>query len=75
MAEQLSTLRQVHQELDRELAGLRRKPRMTPTEERRSRVIRKQKLRMKDLMGQLESVAVHRRTFTHTTACSVLPSA
>jgi hypothetical protein len=51
--EQLSILKRVHQDLERELELLRRRPRMTPTEERRSRVIRKQKLRMKDLIGRL----------------------
>jgi hypothetical protein len=53
--EQLRTLRSAHQELDRELLELRRKRHMTPSEERRSLVIRKQKLRVKDLMGQLET--------------------
>lgn len=53
--EQLRTLRSAHQELDRELLELRRRRHMTPSEERRTLVLRKQKLRVKDLMGQLDT--------------------
>lgn len=53
----LASLRTVHAQLDRELAALRRRAHLTPSEERRTRVLRKQKLRAKDLMGQLGRVA------------------
>jgi hypothetical protein len=56
-AEQLTMLRRAHEQLDRELTALRRKAHMTPSEERRSRVIRKHKLRTKDLIGRLSQAA------------------
>jgi hypothetical protein len=55
--EQLSSLKVAHQTLEGELQTLRRRAHLTPIEEQRARIIKKQKLRTKDcirvLMGEM----------------------
>lgn len=46
--EQLSSLKLTHQQLEVELEALRRRSHLTPHEEQRARIIKKQKLRAKD---------------------------
>jgi hypothetical protein len=52
---QLSTLEAAHSALDLELQALRRRPHMTPSEEQRAKVLKKQKLRAKDRIRVLRS--------------------
>lgn len=51
--QQLERLRTMHRTLDSELLSLTRRAHMTPAEEQRVRVIKKEKLRTKDSMRLL----------------------
>jgi hypothetical protein len=55
--ERLSTLKVQHERLELELENLHRRAHLTPTEEMRARVIKKQKLQTKDHIRLLISQA------------------
>ena len=56
-AERLSSLKVQHEQLEHELSALRRRAHLTPSEEMRARVIKKQKLQTKDHIRLLMSHA------------------
>lgn len=51
--EQLETLEQEHQDLDKQLQRLERRGHLTPTEQRKAKELKKLKLRRKDAIAVL----------------------